>query len=175
MTQAEHSEHPLVQLARRTIETYVREHKVIRPPAELTPDMQQRAGAFVSLHRHGQLRGCIGTFSPTQPNVAEEVINNAISSATQDPRFYPVQPSELADLEIKVDVLSEPEPVKDASALDARRYGVIVAAGRRRGLLLPDLEGVDTVEEQIDICRRKGGIGPDEPVQLYRFTVQRYT
>jgi len=164
----------LVQLARAAIEAYVREGRVIRPPAELTEEMKQKAGTFVSLHRHGELRGCIGTFSPVEPNVAQEIISNAISAATCDPRFYPVQPAELADLDISVDVLSPPEPVKDVSELDPRRYGVIVVAGRRRGLLLPDLEGVNTVEEQIDICRRKAGIGPTEPVQLYRFTVQRY-
>jgi len=174
MTQEEAGEHPLVALARATIEAYVRDGKVIRPAKELTPEMEGRAGVFVSLHRQGRLRGCIGTFSPTTTNVAEEVIQNAVSSATQDPRFYPVQAKELADLEINVDVLSAPEPVKDAAELDPRRYGVIVSAGRRRGLLLPDLEGVDTVDEQIDICRQKGGIAPDEPVQLQRFTVHRY-
>ncbi len=168
------SEHPLVRLARATIEAYVREGKVIRPPAELSLEMKQQAGAFVSLHQRGQLRGCIGTFAPTQDNVAEEVIHNAISSATQDPRFMPLQPRELADLEINVDVLSTPEPVTDVNELDPRIYGVIVSAGRRRGLLLPDLEGVDTVADQIDICRRKGGIGPHEQVQLQKFTVARY-
>ncbi len=167
-------EHPLVQLARRTIETYVREGKMIEPPPDMTPEMKEKAGTFVSLHRRGQLRGCIGTFTPMYDNVAEEIIHNAISAATQDPRFLPVQPYELDDLEISVDILSTPEAVSDSSELDPRRYGVIVVAGRRRGLLLPDLEGVDTVAEQIDISRRKAGIGPDEPVQLYRFEVRRY-
>ena len=168
------AEHTLVQLARATIEAYVRDGKVIRPPAELTAEMKQEAGVFVSLHRRGQLRGCIGTFGPTQDNVAQEIIHNAISSATQDPRFMPLEPRELADLEISVDVLSTPEPVSDIKELDPRKYGVIVSAGRRRGLLLPDLEGVDTVAEQIDICRQKGGIGPHEQVQLQKFTVTRY-
>jgi MEMO1 family protein len=174
MTTQHQGEHPLVQLARRTIEAYVREHRVIAPPPELTPEMKEQHGVFVSLHRDGELRGCIGTFSPMQPNVAQEIIRNAVSSATEDPRFYPLAAGELKDLEISVDVLSDPEPVKDAGELDARRYGVIVQAGRRRGLLLPDLEGVDSPAQQIDICRRKGGIGPSEPVQLYRFTVARY-
>lgn len=174
MSEETRNEHPLVQLARRTIETYVRQGRVLSPPAELAPEMQGQAGTFVSLHRQGQLRGCIGTFAPTQPTVAEEVIHNAIAAATGDPRFYPVQSSELADLEISVDVLSAPEPVKDESELDPHRYGVIVAAGRRRGLLLPDLEGVDSAEMQIDICRQKAGIASNEPVQLSRFTVQRY-
>jgi AmmeMemoRadiSam system protein A len=168
------STHPLVQLARQAIEAYVRQRQRLQPPAELTPEMQERAGAFVSLHKHGGLRGCIGTFEPTQPNVAQEIIRNAISSATQDPRFSPVQPNELADLEISVDVLSEPEPVQSLAELDPKRYGVIVECGWRRGLLLPDLEGVDTVEYQVDIARRKAGIGRDEPVQLYRFSVRRF-
>ncbi len=168
------STNPLVQLAREAIEAYVRQRQRLQPPAELTPEMQERAGVFVSLHKHGELRGCIGTFEPTQPNVAQEIIRNAISSATQDPRFPPVQPNELGDLEISVDVLSPPEPVQSLAELDPKRYGVIVESGWRRGLLLPDLEGVDTVEYQVDIARRKAGIGRDEPVQLYRFSVRRF-
>jgi uncharacterized protein (TIGR00296 family) len=107
--------------------------------------------------------------------VAQEVIRNAISAATRDPRFPPVRPEELDHLDVKVDVLTEPEPVQSTDQLDPKRYGVIVQCGWRRGLLLPDLEGVDTVEYQVDIARRKAGIGPQEPVQLYRFEVKRYT
>ncbi|MCU0640633.1 MAG: AmmeMemoRadiSam system protein A [Candidatus Margulisbacteria bacterium] len=168
------NEHPLVQLARKTIDAYIRTGKVIAPPAELTPEMKEQAGVFVSLHRHHALRGCIGTFAPTMPNVAGEVIRNAIESATRDPRFDPLIANELADLEINVDVLSAPEPVKSVKELDAKRYGVIVKAGGRRGLLLPDLEGVNTPEEQIAICRQKGGISPDEKVELFRFEVRRF-
>lgn len=169
--------HPLVQLARETIENYVRHRKIISPPEKLTPEMEKRAGTFVSIHKHGMLRGCIGTIEPTQTNVAWEVIQNAISAATRDPRFPPIGPEELADLDIKVDVLSEPEPVESMEELDPKRYGVIVQSARdwRRGLLLPDLEGVDTVEYQVDIARRKAGIGPGEPIKLYRFEVVRYT
>jgi AmmeMemoRadiSam system protein A len=171
--------HPLVQLARRAIEAYVREGRVIDPDEPLSGKTTRRAGTFVSLHdSSGQLRGCIGTFVPSQPDVALEVIHNAISAATRDPRFPPVRPRELAGLDVKVDVLSTPEPVDGPEDLDPIRYGVIVqAAGgwHRRGLLLPDLEGVDTVEEQIRICRLKGGIGPSEPVSLMRFEVERYT
>ena len=166
--------HPLVELARKTIDTYVREGKRIAPPPDLSPEMQQRAGAFVSLHAHGELRGCIGTIEPTQPNLALEIIHNAIMAATQDPRFPPVSPSELPALEISVDVLSTPEPVSSLAELDPKQYGVIVQSGFRRGLLLPDLEGVDTIECQVDIARRKAGIGPHEPVRLYRFRVKRY-
>jgi AmmeMemoRadiSam system protein B/AmmeMemoRadiSam system protein A len=166
--------HPLVRLAKQAVETYVKEGKLIPVPDNLTPEMKEKAGVFVSLHKHGELRGCIGTFEPCQENVAEETIMNAISSATRDPRFYPVAANELPHLEYKVDVLTKPEPVPDASYLDPKKYGVIVECGWRRGLLLPDLEGVDTVDYQIDICRRKGGIGPEEPVKLYRFEVKRY-
>ena len=166
--------HPLVKLARNTIVHYVREGKAIHPPEELTPEMKQEAGTFVSLHKHGALRGCIGTFEPTSPNVAQEIIRNAISAATRDPRFQPVQARELDDLEISVDVLSPPEPVESITELDPKCYGVIVQSGWRRGLLLPDLEGVDTAEYQVEIARRKAGIGPHEPVQLYRFEVKRY-
>lgn len=166
--------HPLVQLAHQTIEAYVRTGKRISAPSPLPPDMQQRAGAFVSLHAHGDLRGCIGTIEATHPNLAAEVINNAIMAATEDPRFPPVEPSELAALEISVDVLTPAEPVSSPAELDPKTYGVIVQSGYRRGLLLPDLQGVDTVECQVDIARQKAGIRPGERVQLYRFKVNRY-
>ncbi|MBI2868244.1 MAG: MEMO1 family protein [Chloroflexi bacterium] len=165
--------HPLVRLARQAVETYVREGKFIKPD-ELTPEMRERAGVFVSIHEPGSLRGCIGTFEAMRANVAEEVIINAISSATRDPRFTPVQPRELDRLTYSVDVLTEPEPVSDTSHLDVKKYGLILEAGWRRGLLLPDLEGVDSLDSQINICRQKAGIGPNEPVKLYRFEVRRY-
>ena len=165
--------HSLVRLAKKTVETYVKERKVIKPE-KLTLRMKERAGVFVSIHKLGELRGCIGTIEPQRSNVAEEIIATAISSATRDPRFFPITPDELGDLDYSVDVLTTPEPVKSKDQLDPRRYGIIVEAGWRRGLLLPDLEGVDTVDEQISICRQKGGISPDEPVKLYRFEVKRY-
>ena len=170
--------HPLVQLARQTVETFVRQGRTLDPPDKLSPKMQRRAGTFVSLHdRFGQLRGCIGTILPVQANVAEEIIQNAISAATRDPRFSPVQPDELDGLDVKVDVLTTPESISGPEELDPKRYGVIVqdAQGWRRGLLLPDLDGVDTVERQVEIARRKAGIGPSEPVKLERFEVIRYT
>jgi len=165
--------HAVAKLARDTVERYVREG-VTPQPEELTAEMKGRAGVFVSLHKHGELRGCIGTFEPTRDNVAEEIIANAVSSASRDPRFPPVASSELDDLEYSVDILTQPEVVEGESQLDARRYGVIVESGFRRGLLLPDLEGVDSVERQIEICRLKAGISPREPVKLYRFQVKRY-
>jgi AmmeMemoRadiSam system protein B/AmmeMemoRadiSam system protein A len=166
--------HPIAALAKETVETYVREGKSPPLPAELTPEMKEKAGVFVSIHKKGDLRGCIGTFEPQEKSVAEEIITNAISSATRDPRFPPISPEELKDLDYSVDVLTTPELVKDESQLDPKKYGVIVECGWRKGLLLPDLEGVDSVDYQIDICRQKGGIGPHEPVKLYRFEVKRY-
>ncbi len=166
--------HPIAALAKATVEKYVKEGRKPSLPKELTPEMREKAGVFVSIHKLGALRGCIGTFEPQQENVAGEIITNAISSATQDPRFPPIAPEELKDLDYSVDVLTTPEPVEDESQLDPRKYGVIVESGWRRGLLLPDLEGVDTVAYQIDICRQKAGIRPDEPVKLYRFEVKRY-
>jgi AmmeMemoRadiSam system protein A len=165
--------HPVVQLAKETVERYVLDGKT---PAlgELAPEMIGRSGVFVSLHKHGELRGCIGTFEPTQEHVAAEIIANAVASATRDPRFPPVAPFELDDLEYSVDILGEPEPVSDMSQLDPERYGVIVESGGRRGLLLPDLEGVDTADDQISICRLKAGISGDEPVSLWRFEVRRF-
>jgi len=164
---------PLVRLARRAVEAYVREGRRLRPE-RLTPEMRQKAGVFVSIHKHGELRGCIGTFEPAEASVGEEVVTNAISSATRDPRFLPVSANELDDLEYSVDILTTPERIEGIEQLDPRRYGVIVEAGWRRGLLLPDLEGVDTVERQIEICRMKAGIAPGERVTLYRFEVKRY-
>ncbi|MBI2853379.1 MAG: AmmeMemoRadiSam system protein A [Chloroflexi bacterium] len=165
--------HPLVDLARETVESYVLKGKVPNP-IHMSPEMKEKAGVFVCLKKDGELRGCIGTFEPTRDNVAYEVIANAVSSATRDPRFLPVSDSELPELEYTVDVLTKPEPVESLEDLDPRRFGVIVESGRRRGLLLPDLEGVDTIEEQIAICRQKAGIPTDVPVKLYRFEVKRY-
>lgn len=166
--------HPLVELAKSTIDNHVLHGRVIDPPQELTPSMKERAGVFVSIKKHGQLRGCIGTFEPTQPNVAEEIIHNAISAATRDPRFPPVSPDELRELSISVDLLTAPERVEGLEDLDPKTFGVIVERGWQRGLLLPDLEGIDTAEQQVEIACRKAGIDPGETVTLYRFQVKRY-
>lgn len=164
-----------VRLARETIENYIKQGKIITPPKDLPEEMiNQKAGVFVSLKKFGNLRGCIGTFMPTQENIAQEIIKNAISAAVDDPRFSPITVSELGDLIISVDVLSPPEEISDISELDPKKYGAIVNSGYKKGLLLPDLEGVDTAEEQVDIAKRKAGIYPDEKVKLYRFEVKRY-
>ena len=164
-----------VKLARETIENYIKQGKTITPHLGLPEEMiNQKAGVFVSLKKFGDLRGCIGTFMPTQENIAQEIIKNAISAAVDDPRFSPVTASEVEDLSISVDVLSAPEEVKDVFQLDPKKYGVIVSSGYKKGLLLPDLEGVDTAEYQIDIAKRKAGINPGEKVKLYRFEVKRY-
>lgn len=164
---------PIARLARETVEMYVREGKI--PQVEQpVPEMLEKAGVFVSIHKHGQLRGCIGTFEPVTENVAHEIISNAVSSATRDPRFSPVTRNELAGLDYSVDILSHPVPVEDKTKLDPKKYGVIVESGWKKGLLLPDLEGVDTVDQQIDICRQKAGIFPGEKIKLYRFEVKRY-
>ena len=164
-----------VRLAKDSLEKYIRTRTVLKRPDGLPEWMvTQRAGTFVSLHKHGDLRGCIGTISPWSDCVADEIIALAIEAGTRDPRFYPVTADELPDLEYNVDVLSEAEPA-ERDQLDARRYGVIVTLGGRRGLLLPDLEGVDTPGQQISIALQKAGIRPDEPYRLERFTVERHT
>lgn len=163
-----------VELARCTVEQYVRAKTTPESP-ELTDErLPGRAGAFVTIHKEGRLRGCIGTIGPTQTSLASEIVHNAVQSSCADPRFPPVCEDELEDLDIKVDVLHEPEPVSSLAELDPRVYGVIVTSGGRRGLLLPDLEGVDTAEEQVSIAMRKGGISPGEPIRLERFKVDRY-
>ncbi|MFP3895848.1 MAG: AmmeMemoRadiSam system protein A [Anaerolineales bacterium] len=166
--------HPLVEIAHKTIEHYIKYDEPMDPPETLSQEMKRKAGIFVSLHKNGELRGCIGTIEPRQSNVVQEVIANAISAATRDPRFPPVEAQELDDLEISVDVLGEPEPIDSIKELDPKEYGVIVESGPRRGLLLPDLEGVDTAEKQVSIALRKARITPGEPYDMYRFRVIRY-
>jgi len=167
--------HPLVQLAKDTVELYVREGKILEVrEEELSPELRQRAGVFVCLKIRGNLRGCIGTFHPMEPTIAHETVRNAISAATCDPRFQCIREKELDTIEYTVDVLTPPEKVADKTELDPHKYGVIVQAGGRRGLLLPDLEGVDTVDYQISIAMQKAGIPSGASVELFRFEVRRY-
>ena len=166
---------PFVQLAQKSIESYVRQKKIIDVPEDLPPQLTNvKAGAFVSIHKNGELRGCIGTILPTKKNLALEIINNAVSAASKDLRFNPITPDELFDLSINVDVLSEPEDIASEEGLNVKRYGVIVTKGSLRGVLLPDLDGINTVEQQISIAKQKAGIDQNENVSLQRFEVVRH-
>lgn len=164
-----------VQLARRTIEKYIISGRKPEMPEQLPAELREgRAGAFVSIKKDGQLRGCIGTIQAVQSCLAEEIMENAVSASVRDPRFSPIEPEELEYLIISVDVLGEPEKISSPEELDTKRYGVIVTKGRKRGLLLPNLEGIDSVEEQIAIAKQKAGIGEREEVELQRFEVVRH-
>jgi len=166
---------PYIELARDTIENYIRDDKVLNIPQGLPNSMtEERAGCFVTLYKFGQLRGCIGTIAPTRENIADEIIQNAISASTRDPRFSPVREDELDELDISVDILGDPEPIQSMAELNTKTYGVIVTSGHRRGLLLPNLEGIDTPEEQVAIALQKAGIYPDENFQMERFKVIRH-
>jgi len=164
-----------VRLARYAIEERIRNGRVPSIPEWVSRELRtMMAGCFVSIHKSdGALRGCIGTLSPVTASLASEIIQNAVSSATRDPRFPPVEAEELDELEITVDVLGEAEATT-AEELDPKRYGVIVQHGWKKGVLLPDLEGVDTVDEQLRIALMKAGIGKSESYRIYRFTVRRY-
>ena len=169
------SEDPYVSLARETLENYVKTRRQITLPSGLPDEMtNKRAGVFVSLKKHGQLRGCIGTISPTTASIAEEVIRNAIAAGIDDPRFNQVSEEELDELIYSVDILREPEPINSIEELDVKKYGVIVSRGTRRGLLLPNLEGVDTPEEQVEIALQKAHISPNEAYEMERFEVVRH-
>ena len=166
-----------VKLAREVIEHYVKTNGgYLRTPRHIIPEMTaQKAGVFVSLKIRGVLRGCIGTIGPMYDNVAEEIRHNAISACSRDPRFTPVMPDELEELEYSVDVLGPMEPISSPSQLDVKRYGVLVTKGSRSGLLLPNLPGVDTIEQQVDIAKQKAGIRPEENgCELQRFEVVRH-
>lgn len=164
-----------VQLARKTIENYVRTGETIAVPDGLPSEMySQSAGVFVSVKENGSLRGCIGTIHAVRTCVAEEIIENAISAASRDPRFLPIRQEELDELIISVDVLGDTEAIDTPDQLDVRRYGVIVTNGYQRGLLLPNLDGVNTIEEQIAIAKHKAGIGEKENITLERFEVIRH-
>ena len=169
--------HPLVQLARAAIEAYVCDDHVLSLTEILVPVEGNPAGVFVTIHSRssGGLRGCIGTISPCEPTLAEETIHNAIAAATRDPRFHPIGAGELEDLEIDVSVLYPAERIKSIAELDPRHYGVIVQHGARRGLLLPDIPGIDDARMQVDMARQKAWISPNEPIELFRFKVEKYT
>jgi len=163
-----------VRWARLTLESHLTGSPNPELPKEMESLLNDRAGVFVSLKKHGHLRGCIGTFLPTYDNIAQEIRKNALAAGLQDPRFPPVEAAEMAALVYSVDILAQPEPCSKED-LDPARYGVIVSNGSKRGLLLPDLEGVDTVEEQLQIALQKGGISPRDKYAIQRFEVKRFT
>lgn len=169
--------HPLPELAARAVAHFVRTRQILPPPpAGFLPFADQQAGVFVTLKTPtGDLRGCIGTIAPVYANVLEETIYNAVSAASRDPRFSPVQPAELEGLSYSVSVLHPPEAIQSLELLDPAHYGVIVTARERRGLLLPELEGIDTPQQQVYHATLKAGLMPGEPVQLQRFRVDKYT
>lgn len=184
---------PLVLLAKSAVETYVKEGRIVSVPANLPEEfLKKRAGTFVTIEKNKELRGCIGTYLPTKINMAEEVISNAIAAATEDYRFGPLKTDELAFLSYTVYILNYPEPVNDLKTLDPKKFGIIIKTGPltfpneenvvfdgavpyKTGLLLPDLEGVETTEQQISIACQKGGIDPEkEKIVIYRFTAEKY-
>lgn len=167
--------HPIVKLAKKSVEQYIKTGGTPELPDDLPEEMLQKAGVFVCLKANGRLRGCIGTIEPVTGCASEEAVRNAIAAAISDPRFLPVGEHELDSLEYSVDVLCPAEKVAGIDALDPKRYGVIVKKGNRKGLLLPDIEGVDSAEAQARIAKTKAGISPDDTdVELYRFEVRRF-
>lgn len=161
---------PLVNLAKQAVESYVKEGKVICP----SKNLNRRAGVFITIENQKRLRGCLGTYLPTRKNIAEEIIHNAIAAATEDYRFSPIQKDELPELSYAVYILSEPELVGDIKSLDPQKYGIIVRASGKTGLLLPNLESVDTTEKQIAIACQKGGIDIGrENIIIYRFAAEK--
>ena len=167
--------HPFIALAYQALEIYLKTGQFMAPPVPLPDEMAEPAAVFVSLHlADGQLRGCRGSITPTQLNLAEAIIHTAVASAIDDPRFPPMTAEELPGLKVKVDVLSPLEPVTDISQLDEKIYGVLVQSGQHRALLLPDIAAVDSVPRQLELVRRKAGLSAGEPAEVYRFTVVRY-
>lgn len=168
----------LPKLARESIKQFLETGKYLKPENILGIDkkfLKERAGVFVSIHlKNGKLRGCIGTFLPTKKNIAQEVIHNAVAAAIRDYRFYPVVKDELSNIEISVDVLGKPESVNSKNELDHKKYGIITKCGQKTGLLLPDIDGVNSVKHQLQICCAKANILPDEPFKIERFRVTRY-
>lgn len=167
---------PYVSLAKETVENYIRNGKVITPVKDLPEEFfQRKAGVFVTIMEGKELRGCIGTYLPTQDNIAQEIIQNAVAAATEDYRFSPIDETDLNSLSYSVYILGEPVAVKDKSELNPRKFGIIIKSAGKSGLLLPDLEGIDTVEQQISIACQKGDINPEEErITIYKFTAEKY-
>jgi AmmeMemoRadiSam system protein A len=169
--------HPFVWLATDAIVAYLEQSRTPPPDVGLLErfeELRRRAGVFVTLRKRGELRGCMGTYEATKENIALEIIENAIAAAFRDPRFHPLSTADLPSLCISVDILKPAERISDPAELNPSRYGVIVQQGVRRGLLLPDLDDVTSIEEQVAIAREKAGIGNGDAIELYRFEVDRY-
>ena len=166
-----------IQLAKEAVEAYVSQDRKLEVPDGLPSEfLERKAGAFVTIYNGKDLRGCIGTFLATRDSLAQEIIDNAISACSRDNRFLPIMAEELPELSYEVSVLSEPEKVHDKNMLDAKKHGVIVKSGHKTGLLLPDLDGVDSVDDQIEIACQKAGIDPErEQIELYSFSVEKYS
>ncbi|TDO84825.1 hypothetical protein DFR79_1193 [Halanaerobium saccharolyticum] len=165
----------VTDLARKAVEEYIVSGSEVEVEEGELPDiLKQKAGVFVTLKKKGDLRGCMGTFRPVQKNAAYEIISNAMTAAENDPRFPEVEKEELKEIKISVDILSEPEKVNSISELDPREYGILVKGGHQTGLLLPDLEGIETADKQLKIAKRKAGLREDAEVEIYRFKVRRF-
>ena len=168
------SQHPCVSLAQESIHHYLSHHEKLSCPDPLSSDLTSRSGAFVSIKKLQQLRGCIGTLEPCEPNLAMEIIENALKAALHDPRFSPIITEEFQDLTFSIDVVRPLEKIPDASELDPKVYGLVVRSNGKQGVLLPDLEGVNSTAEQIQICLSKGRIADADPIEMYRFKVERF-
>lgn len=166
--------HPYVELAMKAVHHYLNTEGILLRPDPLPEEFRKKAGVFVSIKKNKKLRGCIGTIAPTESDLAQEIISNAISAAAKDPRFSPVTKDEWNQLTFSVDVLNTPEKIRKVSELDCKQFGVIVKSNDKQGLLLPNLDGINSVEEQIRICEKKAGLSENDPVELFRFRVQRY-
>ena len=167
--------HPYITLAMQSVRHYLAEGTPLPCPDKLPDDMKLTSCVFVSIKKVGKLRGCIGTLTPNRENLALEIIHNAISAATKDPRFDPIDPDELDQLTLTIDVLSPLEKISDSSELDCKKFGLILKHGDKQGVLLPNLDNIETIREQIETCLKKGGIKKGEPYEMYRFEVKRFT
>ncbi len=167
---------PYIILAKKTVEQYIKKGEIITPNENIAKEfLNQKAGVFITIEKNAQLRGCIGTYLATRKNIAEEIIYNAISAATKDNRFLPIEEKELPKLSYTVYVLGELEKVTDIRDLNPQKYGIMIESGIKKGLLLPDLKGIKTIEQQIFFCCEKAGINPEkENSTIYKFEVKKY-
>jgi len=165
------------QLVKKAIEIYILDGKTLDVPQKLSAEFKKKAGVFVTIYNRKELRGCIGTYQPTKQNLAKEIIDNAVSAVTNDWRFSPITKEELAELSYEVSVLEKPEQIEDIRELDPKKFGIIVQGinGRKSALLLPNLDGLDTIEKQLSACCQKAGISPtQEQIVIFRFKTEKY-